>query len=182
MMDQIITQYVHTLFEESRDGSLTVGSGIDRFDYDVAWDVQTAEYLAQECASLVEQLTRLACQYDKLLHTTRHLTKQEMEVYNTYLRPFPNHGMDENVLRAIWEKEAIGLALQGWEGELSREYNRWYQEQALKRLPWRGCAPTDLICRARRYARLVQLNAPAPVCEYEARCLAEEYVLYHCMA
>lgn len=176
MIQNMIFQYVCTLFDENPDGFLTVGAGMDRFEYKVSWDRQTAHTLAHQCDALVCQLTELATRTD-----TRHMTKEQKDIWNTYLRPFPEHGMDMDILRDIWEKEAIGLPLDAQQRQLSQQYNSWYQEQALQRLPWRGCAPTDLIRCARRYARLVQLRAPAGLQEHEARWLAEEFVLYHCM-
>lgn len=181
MIHNRIEQYVHALFEESRDGYLTVGASYDRIEYTVDWDWKKAEELAQHCSQLVDLLTDLAGQYDKLLHGTRRLTKAQKEVWDTYLRPFPEHDMDKAALHEIFKKEAIWLLLSKEEQALSRQYNQWYEEQALLRLPWKGCSPTDLICRAQRYARLVRLNAPIAVQENEARCLAEEFVLYHCM-
>lgn len=176
MIPNMISQYVRTLFEESRNGELTVGSGIERMDYAVSWDEQTAHALAEQCDTLVRHLTELANQSNP-----RHLSKAQAEIWNTYLRPFPEHGMDKDALRVIWEKEAIGIMLNRKEQQLSRQYNRWYEEQSLNRLPWKGCAPTDVICSARRYARLVQLNAPSALQDHEARRFAEKFVLYHCM-
>lgn len=176
MIQNMISQYIRTLFGENPDGQLTVGAGADRFDYSVQWDAQTAEALGQQCEALVLHLQALA---QRRGHS--RMTPEERAVFNTYLRPFPEHGMDKDALRAVWEKEAIGLTLKAQERQLSRDYAKWYEAQALERLPWKGCAPTDLIRCARRYARLVQLNAPEAVQEHEARWLAEEFVLYHCM-
>lgn len=181
MIQNMISQYVRTLFDESRDGWLTIGIDQERFDYEVDWDEKQAEELASSCQRLVELLTELAPMQESLLQSTRRLSKEQMDVWNSYLRPFPEHDMDKEALRAVWEKEAIGLALNPEERKLSRQYDSWYEKQALLRLPWERCAPSNLICCARRYARLVKLNAPEAVREYEARCLAEEFVLYHCM-
>lgn len=176
MIQNMIFQYVLALFDESRDGSLTVGSDFERMDYDVDWNEQQAEELAQRCAELVGSLTELARQQDG-----QHRNKAQLEVWDTYLRPFPDHDFDQDDLRAVWEKEVLGLVLDKSDQALSRQYRRWYEENALKRLPWKGCAPADLICCARRYARLVERKVPAALQEHEARSLAEEYVLYHCM-
>ena len=89
--------------------------------------------------------------------------------------------MDNKALHTVWEKEVIGLTLNPEERKLSRQYDSWYQEQALLRLPWERCAPSNLISYAGRYARLVKLNAPEAVREHEARGLVEEFVLYRCM-
>ena len=65
---------------------------------------------------------------------------------------------------------------------LLEEYWEWYEQQCLQRLPYNRRSPAELINRARRYERLVSLHAPEIVLENEARCLAEEMVLYYCMA
>ena len=181
MIKNTISQYVLTLFNESRDGWLTIGIDQDRFDYEVDWDKNQAEDLAIRCQRLVELLTELAPLQESLTQSTRRLSKEQLDGWNAYLRAFPEHDMDKEELHAVWEKEAIGLPLNPEERKLSRQYDSWYEKQALLRLPWKRCAPTNLISRARRYARLVKLNAPEAVREHEARCLAEEFVLYHCM-
>lgn len=181
MIQNMISQYVRTLFDESRDGWLTIGVDQERFDYKVVWDENQAEDLACRCQRLVDLLTELAPMQVPMMLRTRCLSKEQLDVWNTYLRPFPEHGMDKEALHSVWEKEAIGLALKPEERKLSRQYDSWYEKQALQRLPWEQCSPTGLISRARRYSRLVQLQAPAAIQAHEARCLAEEFVLYHCM-
>ena len=177
MIQNAIFLYVLALFEESRDRSLTVGSGFERMDYDVAWNEQQAMELAQRCEELVSCLTELARQPG-----WQHRSKTQAEIWDTYLRSFPDHDFDQDDLCAVWEKEALGLVLNRSERVLSCQYSRWYEENALKRLPWKGGSPAGLIRCARRYARLVEQKVPAAVVEYEARSLAEEYILYHCMA
>ena len=177
MIQNSIFLYVLALFEESRDRSLTVGSGFERMDYDVAWNEQQAMELAQRCEELVSCLTELVRQPG-----WQHRSKTQTEIWDTYLRSFPDHDFDQDDLCAVREKEALGLVLNRSERVLSCQYSRWYEENALKRLPWKGGSPAGLIRCARRYARLVEQKAPAAVVEYEARSLAEEYILYHCMA
>ena len=181
MNSNTIFQYIRALYENSRNGKLTLDQNEEPCDYPVEWDEETAEALARQCSVLIVHIAELASQYDKLLHGTWHLNREQKEVWDTYLLPFPEHGLEEDALRGIWEKEAIGLLPTKEERALSRQYDLWYEENALTRLPWKGCAPTNLICRAQRYARLVQVNAPAVVQENEVRCLAEEFVLYHCL-
>lgn len=181
MMKTMISQYIRTLFNESRDGELTAGDLDDRFDYLVEWDEETAEVLAQECGTLVGHLTELSHQFEKLRSETQHLTKKQMEVWNTYLRPFPKHNLDMDALRTIWEKFDTDASVTEEEYALADQYVLWFEENALSRLPVKRCDPIPLINRARRYSRLVRLNAPAVVQENEARRFAEEFVLYHCM-
>ncbi len=181
MMKTMISQYVRTMFNESRDGELTAGDLDDRFDYLVEWDEETAEALAQECGALVAHLTELSNQYEMLKTETRHLTQEQLDVWNTYLRPFPKHNLDMDALRTIWEKFDTDASVTEEEYALADQYVLWFEENALSRLPVKCCDPIPLINRARRYSRLVRLNAPAVVLESEAKRFAEEFVLYHCM-
>jgi hypothetical protein len=84
-------------------------------------------------------------------------------------------------LQIIWEKYETGANVTDEEQDLANQYTHWYEENALTRLPVKHCAPVQLIGRARRYSKLVRLNAPAVVQENEAKRFAEEFVLYHCM-
>lgn len=177
MIQNTIFRYVLALFDESRDGSLAVGSGLEWMDHDVDWNAEQAVELARQCAELIGCLTELARR-----PAWQHRSKEQAEIWNTYLRPFPDHDLDRDDLRTVREKEAQGLALNKSEQDLSRHYRRWYEENTLKRLPWKGCAPTNLICCARCYVRLVEWNAPVALQENEARSLAEAFVLYHYMA
>ena len=181
MMKNAISEYVRTMFKESQDGELTVGDDDDRFDCPVEWDEQTAETLAQQCGELIGHLTELSRQYDKLLTETRHLTKAQFEIWNTYLRPFPDHGLYMEALQFIWEKFEAGEPVTEEERELADRYVNWFEENSLTRLPFKSCHPAQLINRAKRCCKLVRLNAPAAVLENEARGFAEQYVLYHCV-
>ena len=177
MIATTISHYVRALFSLSQYyGYMPYGSGWDRDEYEVEWDEATAEKLAQECGTLVAHLTELAGKKEP-----QKMTKEQREVWNIYLKPFPEHDFDTEALKSVWEKESIHWELNEEEQLLSRAYNKWYKEICLQRLPWNACEPTDLISRARRYARLVELSAPMAVQEYEAKCLAEEFVLYHCL-
>ena len=181
MIHNTIFEYVRTMYIESRDGELTVGNDDDQFGCPVEWDEQTSERLAEQCCTLIAHITELAGQYDKLKTETRHLTRDQMEVWNTYLRPYPKHGLDMEVLQAVWEKFETGEAVTEEEQALADQYVNWFEENALTRLPHKCCHPAQLINRAKRYCKLVRLNAPAVVLENEAKRFAEEFVLYHCM-
>ena len=65
--------------------------------------------------------------------------------------------------------------------ELADQWVNWFEENAKKRLPTKNNTPISLMNRAKRYSRLVQLNAPAVVLEEEAMRFAEEFVLYYCL-
>lgn len=182
MIQNKIFRYVRTMFEQSRDGELWVGEANSRFDYPVEWDEDTAYALARQCSELVGHLRDLSHQFEKLRTETRHLSREQMDAWNTYLRPFPKHGLDMDALREIWEKTAADMELTDEEWDLADQYVEWFEENAMTRLPVKRCRPVQLINRAKRYSKLVQLNAPTAVQEEEAKRFAEEFVLYHCMA
>jgi hypothetical protein len=71
------------------------------------------------------------------------------------------------------------LPLSQEEQALYEQSIRWKEEQASNRLPGKGGNALALICHARWYTRLMELKAPQIAIENEARCLAEELVLYH---
>ena len=181
MIKDTISEYVRIMFDESRDGELIAGDADNRFDYPVDWDEQTANELAQQCSTLVGYLTALSHQFEKMRNETRHLTKEQMDVWNTYLCPFPRHNLDMEALQSIWEKFETGEPVTEEEQALSDQYVHWFEENALARLPVKCCDPIRLINCARRYSKLVRLNAPSVVQENEAKRFAEEFVLYHCM-
>lgn len=180
MIENTIAQYVRTMFDESRDGELTIGIEEDRFDYPVSWDEETAEALARQCGELVAQLTVLSHQYETLKKDTGHLTQEQLEIWNTYLKPFPKHGLDMDALRTIWEKFNTDAPVTEEEWALADKYVTWFEEHALTRLPMKRSDPIQLINRAKGYCKLIRLNAPAVVQENEAKRFAEEFVLYHC--
>lgn len=181
MIANTISQYVLTLFDESRDGVMTAGDLDNRFDYLVEWDKKTAEALAQECGTLVGHLTELSQQFEKLKVETRHLTQEQLAVWNTYLKPFPKHNLDMDALRTIWEKFDTDAPVTEEEYALADQYVLWFEENALTRLPVKCCDPIQVINCAKRYSKLIVLNAPAIVKEEQAKRFAEEFVLYHCM-
>ena len=181
MIKDTISEYVRTMFDESRGGELIAGDTDNQFDYPVEWNEQTADELAQQCSMLVGHLTELSHQYEKLRSETRHLTQEQMDVWNTYLRPFPEHNLDTATLQKIWEKAETDEPVREEERALAGQYIHWFEENALARLPVKCCDPVRLINRARRYSKLVRLNAPTIVRENEAKRFAEEFVLYHFM-
>lgn len=181
MIQNTIYRYVLTLFDESRDGELIVGDADNRFGYPVEWDAQTAKKLAQQCSALIGHFTELSHQFEKLRSETRHLTQEQLEVWNTYLRPFPKHNLDMEKLQEIWEKTAADMELTEEEWDLADQYVDWFEAHAMARLPRKRCTPVQLINRAKGYSKLIRLNAPAIVQEAQAMRFAEEFVLYHCM-
>jgi hypothetical protein len=86
-------------------------------------------------------------------------------------------GLDDDELEEIWWKEEYGELTQE-EQEILRQYNAWYEENALQRLPYLRRSPVWVMNRAWRFVRLVSLRAPEIVIANEERFLAEEMALY----
>ena len=62
---------------------------------------------------------------------------------------------------------------------LLKQYYMWKEEQSQKRIPFNRRSCADMITRAARYERLIELGAPEIVVTEEGCCLAEEMVLYY---
>ena len=181
MIHNAIFDYVLTMFYLSRHGDLLVGNEESPLDVTVDWDREMADELAQQCSDLVFHLTELSRQYDKLKMDTRQLTQQQLEIWNTYLKPFPPHGLDMDALELIWEKFEHNESVTEEEWELADRYIRWFEENAMTRLPIKRCDPIPLINRAKGYCKLVRIHAPEILQEKAAKRFAEEFVLYHCL-
>lgn len=180
MIEKVVSQYIQTMFKENRKGKLMVGDADDRYCCAVDWDAATAAVLAKQCSVLVGHFQKLAARFETVITDTSGLTMEELEVWNTYLKPFPKHGLDRNLLTEIWEKFHADEKVADEERALVRQWVNWFERNALLRLPIECCYPTQLIYRAQRYCRLIRLGAPEQVQEWEAKRFAEEYVLYHC--
>ena len=187
--------YIRAMFAKTKDGMLTLThypeDGSEEFDrtYPVNWDSKTAEALENQFEKLRSYLDRIGLLHDELQAVVKEmknpgkiLKEELLEVWNTYIAPFEVHDMDDDAIADADTKRFYGDELTEEEKSLLKRYDAWIEQQCLKRLPHLGCSSVGLINRARRYERLVSLHAPEIVLENEARCLAEEMVLYYCMA
>lgn len=177
-------EYIHYLYEQTKDGRLAIeyDEG-DVVTYPMAWDSRAAETLAERFEVLRRQLEGIAAVHDSLGDREQNmqiLTTEQLEVWQTYIARFPDHGMDEETLVEIWQKEELGEALSESEKRMSRLFNKWFDARYLERLPYKACAPNALISKARGYERLISLHAPEVVIQNGCRSLAREMVLYHC--
>lgn len=174
-------EYIRFLYQSTKNGKLTVAcEEDDAVTYPVDWDERVSEALVQQFETLEEQLRKLGKQHETLMESTEGLSGELLEVWSTYIAPFPDHGMDKDQLFEIQMKEEYE-ALTEEEFALLEEYWQWYEQQCLQRLPYNRCSPAELINRARRYEKLVSLGAPKIILNNEAFRLAEELVLYYCM-
>lgn len=170
--------YIRAMYANTHDGKLTIGdedNGMEILGID--WNEQSMEEVIAYFETLLAALTRLG-----QMIAGETVPGELREVYDTYIKPYPDHGMDPEMLYDISMKAELNMPLTEEEAELLDKHIDWLRENALTRLPFNRCNPSPVIQRARRYVRLMQLNAPAMVMNIEARYLAEELVFYCCLA
>lgn len=178
------TDYIRAMFKNTQaDGALTIeDEGENGATWFMDWQEADVEEVIARFETLLAALTQLGRE-----HTYWEDFKEEMPadlqaVWDTYIAPYPDHGMDHDELFDISMKAEFDEPLTEEEEGMLRKEVRWLEENALTRLPYNRTHPAELIQRARRYERLTQLHAPKVVLDNEERCLAEEMALYYCMA
>lgn len=168
------SDYIRTLYEETRDGTLEIWYEGDTDEgytetYSMVWSRADMEALVKEFETLRTQLDRIAA---------GDRSKELAQTHRTYVHPYDEPPFDKAELEEVLEKVEFAQPRSQEEQNLYEQYVQWRQAQAAARLETRGYHADALICRAQRYTRLMELEAPAIVIENEARCLAEELVLY----
>ncbi len=183
------SEYIYAMFKDTVDSKLTLtyypDDGTEEYTqtYDMDWTEENAHAVAQKFETLRSQLDRIGLLHDALKdreHNAKLLTWSELTVWETYLAPFADHDLDDDAVADADTKRFYGDQLTAEEEALLERYDAWIEQQCLQRLPYKGRSPVYLINRARRYERLVSLNAPEIIRDNEARCLAEQLVLYYC--
>ena len=103
-----------------------------------------------------------------------------LQVWNTYIVPYPDYDRDIDRLLCISMDAESGEPLTEEEQAMLDKEEKWLRENALTRLPFNRCEPAAMIQRAKRYEKLVSLHAPKVVCDCELLALAEEMAYYYC--
>ena len=169
--------YIRAMFANTKpNGALYLEDDEETWYLD--WKEEDAEAIAGEFECLRAALARLAPDYDRWLKSTEGMPEDLQEIWDTYLRPYPDHGLDSNRLFEIGMKQECDAPLTEVEKLLRDQQITWMMENALSRLPYDRCNPVNVIQHARRYARLIMLQAPKVVINNEAQLLAEELVWY----
>ena len=178
------TDYIRAMFANTQpDGTLFVeDEGENGTTWFMDWQKRDADELIARFEALLAALKKLGKEHDRWETSAKDMPADLLEVWNTYIAPYPDHGMDREKLFELSMKVEFDEKLTQEEEELLDREQAWLHKNALMRLPFNRCHPAALIQRAKRYERLTQLNAPKLVLDNEERCLAEEMVLYYCMA
>ncbi len=176
--------YIRAMFANTKeDGSLILeNEGEESFNAYVDWQEADVEKMVERFEALLAALTQLGKEHAYWEVSTKDMPETLLEVWNTYIVPYPDHGMDDEALFDIFLKAEADEPLTDAELSMLEKQRSWMRENALTRLPEIRCNPSPMIQRARRYERLMARHAPKIVLDNEARCLAEEMVLYYHLA
>ena len=179
-------EFLRRLYAETQDGKVSIEYH-PFFDepysitYDMDWTAEDAETLVRRYDTLVTALTRIGTLHDELeteADRKRLLTASELEIWDTYIRPFDPFEVDLSVIGELdFRSETETLSEE--EQELLERHYEWFEANSLQRLPAVKLSPAKVINRARRYEMLVKLNAPQVIITEEGRFLAEEMALYY---
>ena len=195
--------FIRRMFAETENGKVTVGyeNPYNYFAEDerilqLNWTEEDADAVVQRYNLLTSALARIARLYEQLgdeENRTKLLSETDLEIWNTYVRPYEPMEVNWEELYPIppCEDDELMSLIQaihdrGQEGDLIEEeellweqYCVWREEQSQKRIPFNRRSAADMIERAMRYERFISLGAPEIVVTEEGRCLAEEMVLYY---
>lgn len=178
-------QLIRNLFDRTADGKLAITyyHVIEEpytCTYDVTWTAADAEALIEQHTRLMAALSAIASRLDEVAAAddASLLTEEQQTAWEIYARPFEPFEVSLSEIGDLYLRGEYDT-LSDEENELLERYTEWLKEQCLQRLPLKGCSPEHLITRARRCLRLMYLQAPDSVIGEEARCLAEEMILYH---
>ena len=194
---------IRRMFAETENGKVSVGFenpysyfAEEERTFHLNWTEEDADTVIQRYNLLTLSLARIARVHDQLEdeeNRIRLLSKDDLKVWETYVRPYepmevewdelypiPPCEPDElmSLIAAIHERSQLGDIIEE-EHKLWDQYCRWNEEQSQKRIPFNRRSAADMVARAGRYERLISLGAPDIVVTEEGRCLAEEMVLYY---
>ena len=182
------TQHIRNLFERIKDGKLTITyydsiePSYDR-TYDVSCTASDVDEFILKYEALTQALQAIAkvhYEIDNSANIEGVLTPEQIKVWNTYIRDFDEefdagkYNLDE-----LYAMRDSGAELNEAEYDVLERHHEWFEAQVLKRLPKKEYSPRVFFNRAQRYECLISLNAPEIVVNEEARCLAEEMILYY---
>ena len=183
-----LIQHIRNLFESIKDGKLTITyydpiePSYDR-TYDVSCIASDVEEFILKYESFIQALEAIAKVHYKIdngANIEDVLTPEQIKVWNTYIRDFDEEfDAGEYNLDELYAMRESGAELNEAEYDVLERHHEWFEAQVLKRLPKKEYAPILFFNRAQRYECLISLKAPEIFVNKEARCLAEEMILYY---
>lgn len=193
--------YIRQVFRETQDGKLSITyypfiGEPETITYQVNWTEEDAEQIIQKYNLLTFALARIGRLHDQLedeQSRNKLLSEDELQIWNTYVKPYEPMVVDweqlypispckpdelMSLIQEIHERAQFGDLIEE-EEMLWKQYCMWREEQSQKRIPFDRRSAANMIQRARRYEKLIRMNAPEVVVTEEGRSLAEEMVLYY---
>lgn len=202
MHDALTPQgYIRQMFRETQDRKLSITyypfiGEPETITYQVNWTEEDAAQIIQKYNLLTFALARIGRLHDQLedeQSRNKLLSEDELQIWNTYVKPYepmvvdweqlypippcePNELM--SLIQEIHERAKFGDLIEE-EEKLWKQYCMWREEQSQKRIPFHRRSSADLIQAARRYEMAIRLDAPELVVTEQGCSLAEKMVLYY---
>ena len=195
--------YIRRMFAETENGEFRVEykDPMYRFCNDIKyfqvnWSEEDVEKIIEKYNLLTFALARIGRLHDQLDNEENRkklLSESDLEIWNTYVRPYEPLEVDwdeldpippcepDDLMSLIYETHDRAVCGDIIEQEelLLKQFYMWEEEQSQKRIPFNRRSCANLINRAMRFEKLISLGAPEIVVTEEGRCLAEEMVLYY---
>jgi hypothetical protein len=118
VMENKVSEYIRTIFSESRDGKLTIDIDEGPRCYLVDRDKATAVETARQCCKLFTQLTELGKHLCELDSGNVTLSDEWMGVWTAYVRHSDDGGLDTDELVNIGKNRRTGGAFGPTRGTL----------------------------------------------------------------
>lgn len=195
-------EYILRMFAETEDGKFKTeykrseNGSVEERTFCVSWSAEDAEKIAERYRLLTSALARIGRLHRRLTDEKSRkslLSKEELEVWNTYVRPYEpmevnwdeldplppcEPGELTSLIEQICERSRLGDLIEE-EELLWKRYCMWNEEQSQKRIPFHRRSCADLITMAAHFEGLIRRDAPKAVVDEAGRRLAEEMVLYY---
>lgn len=179
MIQNTVSQYIRTMFDNSRNGQLTVGEEGAQVTYLVEWTCADMEDVIGMCSQLLEQLTELGHHFFELQNGDVVLSEELMAVWSAYVESSDDVSVDVDAMVRIGRKKSKAEPLSPEEKVLDNLADLVARKDALSRLPYKRRMPIQLQYRAHLYAYAVATDRPKDWLLDAACRFAEEMVLYH---
>jgi hypothetical protein len=175
--------YILEMFQNTKDSTLTFPPHyIESGPFTLRWEQDDAMRTAIECDRLLTHLRLIGEVFDELKPTRqeneRILSPTLLEVWDIYVRPLDVGKLDRARASGIQTLKDLGRPIPREDWIYLQKFRQAELFSAMKRLPYGGIEPSELIRRGYRYTKLVSLDAPAIIMRNEARLFARAYALY----
>lgn len=179
-------EYIQLMYEKMDENGVVITPG---WYFMEEWEHQkrcTLRWSKEDCLAIAGKFTRLkklltAFARESLREDAQVLqlvlNEEAFAVWNTYLRPLDLSEFDMDAIQEIDERTMCEMPLTPEEEALFARYEQAIRDQVAQRMGSRLCAYEQYM-RAKRYCKLLELNAPEIVCQNEEKYLAAAMVCH----